>query len=74
MNVLNFMDAPFLSGIIWVCVFGVVFLFYLAFFTETPVSNDFLVLDSLSCDELKEWLKYNLDSRLAKTIYVEGCL
>lgn len=32
------------------------------------------VLESLTCDELKEWLIYNLESSIAKNLYVENCL
>ena len=71
---LSLMGDPFLDGIIWFSIAAIIFLFYITFFAEIPTSNQELILESLSCDELKEWLKYNLDERIAQRIYVEGCL
>ncbi len=71
---LSLFGDPFLDGIILFSIAAIIFLVYIAFFAEVPTSNLELILDSLSCDELKEWLKYNYDSRVAQRIYVEGCL
>ncbi len=51
----------------------VVALFVNNWINPPPPGNFELILDSLSCDELKEWIKYK-SSKLAEAKYVEGCL
>ena len=39
-----------------------------------PESDNHKIFNSLNCDELKEWLKYNMDYSTAKTMYIDKCI
>ena len=39
-----------------------------------PESDIHKIFNSLNCDELKEWLKYNMDYSTARTLYVDKCI
>ena len=75
---MTILSEPFSDNIaIWVLIFwiitigGIIGYILIAPLPETDYHK---VLNSLDCKDLKEWIKYNLNSPTAKTMYIEKCI
>jgi len=73
-----FSQNPLTWGVIVAIVISFIILIFISAVTINPEllpKSDFRkVLESLTCDELKEFMKHNLEYSTPQRIYIDKCL